>query len=196
MTSVGLRSRAVALLALLLPLAIVAAPPTAAQDDWALLSESGAIALIRHASAPGSGDPAGFDLNDCATQRNLDAQGRAEARAIGEAFRSRGIAVGAVRSSQWCRALETAQLAFPGRVQPDPAFNSFFANSAAGPQTTARAIAVLSAWTGPGVLVAVSHQVNITALTGVVAGEGAGVIVRMQDGRPVVTGRLPPPEVD
>lgn len=195
MMALGRPQLVLALLALLLPLAVVTAPPAAAQDDWALLSEAGAIVLFRHARAPGSGDPVGFDLDDCTTQRNLDAAGRAEARAIGEAFRSRGIAVGAVRSSQWCRAVETAQLAFPGRVQPDPAFNSFFANSAAEPQTTARAIGVLSAWTGPGVLVVVSHQVNITALTGVVAGEGAGVIIKMRDGRPVVTGRLPPPGV-
>jgi hypothetical protein len=98
-----------------------------------------------------------------------------------------------VVSSQWCRALETAELAFPGRVQPDPAFNSFFADSAAEPQTTAQAVNILGGWTGPGVLVAVTHQVNITALTGITPREGEGVIVTMRGGAPTVEGLLPPP---
>lgn len=179
----------------LAPLLFVIVPPAAAQGDWALLSQPRAIVLFRHTSAPGSGDPAGFALGDCTTQRNLDERGRAQARAIGEAFRARGIVVGRVVSSQWCRALETAQLAFPGRVEQDTAFNSFFADPAEQPQTTARALATLSRWTGPGVLVAVTHQVNITALTGITPGEGAGVIVRMQGATPTVIGRLPVPAV-
>ncbi len=183
------------LLTLLLPLVLIVAPSAAAESEWALLDQPGTIVLFRHASAPGSGDPAGFALGDCGTQRNLSGQGRAQARAIGEAFRSRGVAVGRVLSSQWCRALETARLAFPGRVQPDPAFNSFFADSSAEPTTTARALATLAGWSGPGALVAVTHQVNITALTGIVPGEGAGVIIRMQGGAPTVMGLLPPPVV-
>ncbi len=132
-------------------------------------------------------------LGDCATQRNLDNAGRAQARAIGEAFRAEGVTVGRVLSSQWCRALETAQSAFPGRVEPDPAFNSFFANPADGPRTTAAALAILSSWTGPGALVAVTHQVNITALTGITPSEGAGVIVRVRNGTADVLGQLPLP---
>lgn len=180
----------------LLPLLFVIVPTAAAQGRWELLSGPRAIVLFRHANAPGSGDPAGFSLGDCATQRNLNERGRAQARAIGQEFRARAIAVGRVLSSQWCRARETAELAFPGRVQTDPAFNSFFADSADEPQTTARALDTLSHWTGPGVLVAVTHQVNITALTGVSPSEGEGVIVRMQDGIPTVMGRLPPPAAD
>lgn len=180
------------MLTLLLPLLFVAVPAAAEEGDG-LLGETGAIVLLRHTSAPGTGDPTDFALGDCATQRNLDERGRAEARAIGEGFRARGVAVGRVLSSQWCRARETAQLAFPGRVEPDSAFNSFFANPAAGTRTTARALDTLSRWRGPGVLVAVTHQVNITALTGIVTSEGAGVIVRMRDGAPIVMGALPPP---
>lgn len=134
-------------------------------------------------------------LGDCATQRNLSERGRAEARAIGAEFRSRGVAVGRVLSSQWCRTMETAELAFPGRVQPDPAFNSFFANPQDEPRTTARALDTLGRWTGPGVLLVVTHQVNITALTGITPSEGAGVIVRMQGGVADVIGQLPPPVV-
>ena len=179
----------------MLPLLFLAVPPAAADGDWTLLSQPRAIVLLRHTSAPGTGDPAGFTLGDCSTQRNRDERGRAQARALGEAFRTRGVAVGRVVSSQWCRTLETAQLAFPGRVEPDPAFNSFFANPRDEPQTTARALATLAGWAGPGVLVAVTHQVNITALTGVTPSEGAGVIVQLRDGTPVVIGRLPPPAV-
>ena len=139
----------------------------------------------------GTGDPPGFVLGDCATQRNLDERGRAQARAIGAEFRAREVGVGRVLSSQWCRALETARLAFPGRVEPDSALNSFFADSGEQPRTTARALDTLAGWTGPGVLVAVTHQVNITALTGVIPAEGEGVILRMQGRTPAVIGRLP-----
>ena len=113
----------VLLLSFLLPLS-----PASAEEGWDLLREPGANILFRHANAPGAGDAAGFVPGDCATQRNLDEWGRNQARAIGEAFRARGIAVGAVLSSQWCRARDTADLAFPGQVREEPAFNSFFGN--------------------------------------------------------------------
>lgn len=151
----------------------------AAADGWDTLARPGAIVLFRHATAPGAGDPPGLRLGDCSTQRNLDAQGRAEARALGEQFRRRGIAVGAVLSSQWCRARETAQLAFGDRVREEPAFNSFFGQ---GPQQrdaqTAQARRLLREWQGPGALVVVTHQVNITALTGHATASGEGVVVR------------------
>lgn len=178
---------------LLLPLLLGFASARAEGDPWPLLKQPGAIILFRHATAPGTGDPAGFVLGDCATQRNLDEKGRAEARALGEAFRARGIAVGRVLSSQWCRARETAELAFPGQVAEEPAFNSFFGNRADEPEATARARQILMGWQGPGVLVAVTHQVNITALTGIAPRSGEGVIVRFQAGGIEVLGRLPPP---
>jgi phosphohistidine phosphatase SixA len=177
------------LLALLMPV-------SAAQADeagWSLLKEEGAIVLFRHAIAPGTGDPANFVLGDCATQRNLDDRGRAQARAIGQAFESRGIAVGKVLSSQWCRTQETAELAFPGRVETYPAFNSFFEDRSAEPESTAAARAVLREWKGPGALVVVTHQVNITALTGIAPASGEGIIVTLRDGTAKVLGRLPPP---
>ena len=177
---------------LLLPLVAPFATARAGADPWRLLEESGAIILFRHANAPGTGDPAGFVLGDCATQRNLDGKGRAEARALGAAFRSRGIAVGRVLASQWCRARETAELAFPGKVLEDPAFNSFFGDRANEPAATARALQILGDWRGPGVLVAVTHQVNISALTGIAPRSGEGIIVRMGQGGAEVLGRLPP----
>lgn len=175
------------------PLLFAIAPAVADEASWKDLVEPGAMVLFRHANAPGTGDPAGFVLDDCATQRNLDERGIAQARAIGAAFRQRGIAVGQVLSSQWCRARDTAELAFPGQVRIEPAFNSFFSNWAAEPVATAEARRVLSSWKGAGVLVVVTHQVNITALTGVVPSSGEGVVVGMRNGALTVLGRLPPP---
>ena len=177
------------LMALLLPLTAAQAE----EADWNLLKEEGAIVLFRHAIAPGTGDPANFVLGDCTTQRNLDERGRAQARAIGEAFESRGIAVGKVLSSQWCRTRETADLAFPGRTETNPAFNSFFEDRSSEPETTAAARAILKDWKGPGVLVVVTHQVNIQALTGISPASGEGIIIAMRNGTAEVLGRLPPP---
>ncbi len=179
---------------LLLP---VLAPLAAWADtsDWDLLRRDGAIVLFRHANAPGTGDPPGFRLDECSTQRNLDARGRAEAKAIGEAFRAQGIKVGRVLSSQWCRARETADLAFPGEAREEPAFNSFFSNRANEPAMTARAKAILASWEGPGVLAVFTHQVNITALTDVVPKPGEGIIVQAGAVALRAAGRLPPPRV-
>ena len=171
-------------------LALAALPlPAAAADPWDALRDGG-IVLFRHAEAPGFGDPPGMRLGDCATQRNLDGAGRAQARRIGEAIRARGIAVGAVLASQWCRTLETAELAFPGQVRAEPAFNSFFDDRGAGPAQTAAVRAILLGWAGPGALVVSTHQVNITALTGIVPASGEGVVLRRESGSLVVVGRI------
>ena len=90
------------------------------------LKDGGYILMIRHALAPGTGDPVNFKIGDCSTQRNLDDRGRAQARSIGERLRSSGIAKARVYSSQWCRCLETAELINLGSATPLPALNSFF----------------------------------------------------------------------
>lgn len=181
--------------------AIVAAAGTMAHADeagWAALAKPGAIALFRHATAPGVGDPPAMKLGICATQRNLDAQGQAEARRLGKLFRDRGIQVGAVMHSQWCRTEETARLAFEGSapLRDEPAFNSFFGSrgEGEGDRQTAAAREVLRRWKGPGVLVVVTHQVNITQLTGSTLSSADGVVVRVPDGNgPLqVLGRLGP----
>jgi hypothetical protein len=172
---------------------VFAARPAVASEEaaWAAL-RGGAIVLFRHAIAPGGGDPAGFRLGDCATQRNLDEAGRRQAQRIGEAFRSRGVAVGRVLTSQWCRTRETAELAFPGRKQDEPAFNSFFDDRSLGPAQTAAARPILLNWRGPGALVVSTHQVNITALTGIVPASGEGVVLRTDGGALAVVGRIRP----
>lgn len=163
----------------------------ATDDGWSALRD-GAIVLFRHANAPGGGDPPGFRLGDCTTQRNLDDAGRRQARRIGEAFRTRGIRVGAVLSSQWCRTRDTATLAFGAAVQEDARFNSFFQTPEQSDPQSAAARRVLTQWQGPGVLVVSTHQVNITALTGIVPASGEGVVLRAQGGELQVLGRVRP----
>lgn len=179
--------------ALLLSAAIAASPivPAARADDadWAALRQPGAVALIRHARAPGTGDPPGFRLGDCASQRNLSDDGRAQARCLGETMRSRGVAVARVLSSEWCRARDTAMLAF-GAAEAFPAINSFFADRTDEPEQSDAARAAIGAWRRDGVLVMVTHQVNITALTGIFPREGEIVVVRGVGGRVVVEGRI------
>jgi phosphohistidine phosphatase SixA len=164
----------------------------AEQGPWDLLRQRGAIVLFRHANAPGSGDPAGFKLGDCATQRNLDETGHAQARRIGAAFRAQKVMVARVWSSQWCRARDTARLAFPGRQRDAPAFNSFFADTESRERQTRDALLAFALWKSPGVLVVVTHQVNITALTGVIPAMGEGIIVRVEGDALDVVGRITP----
>ncbi|MEO8249189.1 MAG: histidine phosphatase family protein [Burkholderiales bacterium] len=159
---------------------------------WQAL-KGGAIVLLRHANAPGVGDPPGFKLEDCATQRNVDADGQAQALAIGKAFAAHGVTVGAVWSSAWCRAKETAGLAFPGKVRLEPMFNSVFGDKTLESVKTPSARDLLLGWSGPGALVVVSHQVNIQALTGVAPRAGEGVVVKAREGRVEVVGRIEAP---
>lgn len=174
-------------LVLLAPVAVNASEA----DAWAAL-KAGAIVLIRHADAPGFGDPDNFKLDDCATQRNLADAGRRQARRIGERFRAEQVTVTKVLSSQWCRTTETAELAFLGKVTGDATFNSFFNDRRDEPKQTQQALALLSAWTGPGTLVVVTHQVNMTALTGIVPASGEGIVLRVNKGQLTIIGRIKP----
>ncbi len=158
---------------------------------WDALQRGG-IALFRHANAPGGGDPPGMRIGDCSTQRNLDETGRTQARRIGDAFSARGVAINRVLTSQWCRTVETAELAFPGRVLPEPIFNSFFDDRRNGPAQTRAALEILKEWRGPGALVVTTHQVNITGLTGVVPSSGEGIVVRWDGQALQVVGRIRP----
>ena len=145
-------------------------------NDWDALETPGAFAIMRHALAPGTGDPARFVVEDCTTQRNLDDRGRVQAKAIGAAFRERGIAFDAVLTSQWCRCRDTAQLLDLGAVTEVAAFNSFFRNyDRRAPQTEA-ALEVLNARTDRPIIV--THQVNISALTGRGTRSGEVLVVR------------------
>lgn len=175
----------------LLSLLALMMPKTVLAND-ALWSElrNGGIVLFRHALAPGTGDPSTFTLNDCSTQRNLNDVGRADAVRIGTIFREKAIPVSKVLTSQWCRCRETAILAFPDKPQDAPIFNSFFRDRSTEPEQSRDAKALLQNWAGPGALVVVTHQVNITALTGIFPASGEGIVVRIDNKNVTVVGRL------
>lgn len=163
---------------------------------WALLAKPGHVALMRHADAPGTGDPADFRLGDCATQRNLGERGREQARRLGAEFRRRAIPVALVLTSQWCRARETAALMALGPTEDEPAaLNSFFGRPGEREAATAalrQRLAALPA--DAGLVLMVTHQVNITALTGVFPASGEMVVLKRDATGAVATvGRLPPP---
>jgi phosphohistidine phosphatase SixA len=161
---------------------------------WSLLQQgdTGYVVMMRHALAPGTGDPPNFRLEDCSTQRNLSAQGRAQARQIGEAFRRRGIKVSRVLSSQWCRCLETARLLNLGPVKPFTPLNSFFRDrSAIARQTTEVREFITANRNTVGTIILVTHQVNITALTDIVPQSGESVVLRANEQDQVeVIGRI------
>ena len=170
----------------LLPVALIAAfclPPAAADADvrFASLSEPGIVAIMRHALAPGSGDPGSFVLDDCATQRNLDARGRQQARAIGAAIRAAGATVDQVHTSQWCRCRDTARLLNLGPVEELPALNSFFRNPARADAQTAELRHFLASVPPGETVILVTHYVNIRALTG--RGVASGEVVLLEIGR-------------
>ncbi len=173
--------------ALALMVAVNAASPSFAADQpsWQALKSGGHLALLRHAVAPGTGDPSDFVLGDCATQRNLSQEGRAQADRIGDRFRANGISAAKVFSSQWCRCLETAELLGLGPVEELPVLNSFFRRSdLRDPQTRALKTWIEGADLGEPVVL-VTHQVNITALTGVFPASGELVVVRFDGGNKV-----------
>jgi phosphohistidine phosphatase SixA len=188
-TILGCQTVVAAILVVSVALSASAAASEAAA--WDALRR-GAIVLFRHAHAPGTGDPAGMRIGDCATQRNLDASGRAQAKRIGQALRKSGVAVGRVLSSEWCRARETAELALPGRVETEPAFNSFFSDPKNRTAATAAARRLLLDWRGPGALVVTTHQVNISALVGRSTASGEGIVVEPRGEALAVVGSIRP----
>jgi broad specificity phosphatase PhoE len=163
-----------------LSLAPCAAPAPAATDAaaWAALQAGGHVALLRHAlTTPGVGDPPGFRAGDCATQRNLSDEGRAQARRLGQAFAARGVTVERVLSSPWCRCIDTAQLAF-GRAEVADEFGNLYTHPERRAAQLPRMRERVSGWRGRGNLVLVSHGATVQALTGVYLGMGELLIVR------------------
>jgi phosphohistidine phosphatase SixA len=154
----------------------------ASEEAWQALRQGGTVALLRHARAPGSGDPANFRLDDCSTQRNLSEEGRRQAQRIGDQFRTRKVPVERVLASRWCRALDTARLAFGTLAQPSAPLDSFFSGREQEPAQTQALRRLIEEWPSTGVLVLVSHQVNITALTGIFPSEGEMLVLKPMAG--------------
>jgi phosphohistidine phosphatase SixA len=159
-----------------------AAAPLVGRANASLAGQArqGGVLLIRHASTePGLGDPPGFRIGQCSTQRNLSEAGRAEARAMGEWFRQHQLQPQAVLSSQWCRCQETARLAL-GRVQDWPALNSTFAGQGQPDRQLAQMRERLRQLPAGSLEVWVTHQVIMTALAQAYPAMGEGFVVDPQ----------------
>lgn len=165
---------------------------------WQRLKGGGLVVLIRHAATePGVGDPPGFELARCSTQRNLSDAGRASARRIGATFRRHGVPIERVLASRWCRCLDTAQLAF-GRAEPAPMIDSIFRDDEEASERKRDAVrAYLRAFKGQGNLILVTHDVNIRALAGEMVAQGEMVLASIAaDGSLQVLGTIAPPALD
>lgn len=180
---------------------LLAAAPARAEDAgsaWAALAGDGAVAIIRHAKAPGpSPDPPGARLEDCATQRNLSPEGRAQAAKLGALWRAKGAKLGKVISSPWCRCIDTARLMGLG----EPAIDHALYNLLARPPDRAAKVAafkkLIREWKGPGTLVLVTHGISMRAAIGTEGGEGGIVVVRPDAAQAAgfrLVGTIPPPE--
>ena len=156
----------------------------AEEKDLVKQMQSGnSVLMIRHALAPGVGDPEDFDVNDCSTQRNLDQRGRAQAQAIGRWLRDRGINNIKLYSSQWCRCMDTARLMDVGKVTPLPALNSFFESPADREPNLAAVRKFIQDNSKSGeLIVMVTHQVTISGITGKWTDSGHGKLVQMTKG--------------
>ena len=141
------------------------------------LKRSGTVLFIRHALAPGFGDPSHFDVSLCETQRNLNTKGKKQAKAIGSAFRLAGYSGEPVLTSPWCRCRETAVLMNIGPVEKFSGLSSFFENhverSTTLSQLKKRISQILPSSTP---IVMVTHQVVISAITGIAPISGGAVL--------------------
>ncbi|WP_291010331.1 histidine phosphatase family protein [Hydrogenophaga sp.] len=167
------------------PLLARAQNKTEAADFWTQLRQGGNVLLMRHAQTEsGIGDPPNFRIGDCSTQRNLSEAGREQSRRVAAAFQREKIALDEVRSSAWCRCVDTAELAF-GRHTVWSPINSFFQQGGRERQTQA-VLQALQDFKAPRNLVLVTHQVNISALTGSFVAMGEMLLTRpgqMAEGR-------------
>lgn len=163
-----------------------------AQDAFEAARAEGTHILMRHALAPGTGDPADFTLGDCSTQRNLSDEGREQAQRIGERLRENGVEIDVVLTSQWCRSRDTANILGFEPVEDEPTLNSFFRNRGEAAAQTAALTERLKALDAAGQKAAlVTHQVNITALTDVFPASGEMIVIALgDDGQVSVEGRI------
>lgn len=160
---------------------------------WQRVAAGGLVLALRHErTAPGIGDPPGFELAVCATQRNLSDAGRARARATGEGLRARGLVRAEVRSSAWCRCRETAELLGLGPVRHEPALDSFFADRSEAAARVAALRALVAGWRGPATLVLVTHQVNLTGAFGHTVAMGEGLLLEPATATPLALARIVP----
>jgi phosphohistidine phosphatase SixA len=168
--------------------------PLARADEamWALLGRGGYAVLLRHAvTEPGVGDPPGFRLGVCATQRNLSEEGQRDARRLGEELRIRRVPVAGLLSSPWCRCVDTARLAFGREPEIEPALGNLFGRAELEAAQVTALRAMVARPIASGNVFMVTHGSTAYALTGVSPGTAEMVLVEPQPGRSSrVAGRL------
>ncbi|MEM8948055.1 MAG: histidine phosphatase family protein [Pseudomonadota bacterium] len=175
----------------LLTALLLSMPVLADEEGWEAAKRPGTVILMRHALAPGTGDPADFDLADCGTQRNLSDEGREQARKIGVAFKQQGVEITRVLTSQWCRCRETAELLDLGPVEDFPPLNSFFRDRSTAESQIRETLDLLDDLPEDERLVLVTHQVNITGLTDVFPKSGEAIVIDVAaDGDVDLLGRI------
>ncbi|MBU3612118.1 histidine phosphatase family protein [Polynucleobacter sp. MG-27-Goln-C1] len=169
---------------------------TLAQTELASAMQDGQhVLLMRHADAPGYGDPQGYQLNQCATQRNLGERGRKQAQAIGEWLTKQGITKAQVYSSAWCRCLDTATLLNKGSVKKEAALGSFFDDMSQSKKQTEDLAKLIQAErikypNAP--IIMVTHHVNIESFTGKVLNSGDMILVKVNSSGQAVSHKLYP----
>ena len=140
------------------------------------LKEGGKLILIRHSEAPGTGDPANFNLSDCKTQRNLSAEGIEQAKRLGEFFKKNNISFEKVYSSEYCRCKDTARNAFKD-FEIFSGLNSTFADPSKTPAYMKKTKEFIEKLDKNKNYIFVAHHTTIEGLTSTFAGSGEMIIV-------------------
>ena len=160
-----------------------------------LLKKSDHVLLMRHAIAPGVGDPAGYKLQDCKSQRNLDARGREQAKKTGQWLKAQAVGDALVFSSAWCRCKDTAEnLAF-GTIVLEASLNSFFDDMRQGPQSNVnlqKFIGIQLKTKGEKALILVTHHVNIAEFAGENVGSGDMVLAKVNSAGKLLSFKIYP----
>jgi phosphohistidine phosphatase SixA len=177
-------------IASLLFLLLISSAAQATEAGWALLREGGHVVLLRHAYSAGTSDAAQIDFDDCRTQRALSDRGKQQARRLGSLLAARGQPVEQVYTSRFCRARETADLAFGSSLVKDMPALDPGADTSVEQAARNEILALVEGFTGSGNLVLVTHEEVIRSLTGAGAREGEALIVRRSPEGLHIAGRI------
>lgn len=170
---------------------------TAQSDLASKLKDGSHVLLMRHADAPGYGDPQNYQISQCSTQRNLGDLGRKQAKNTGDWLSNQGIEQAKVYSSPWCRCIDTAALLNKGAVKKEVALGSFFDDMSQAKRQTddlVKLIAVERKQNPNMPIIMVTHHVNIQSYMGMVVNSGDMVLVKVDStGKPISFKLYPSP---
>jgi phosphohistidine phosphatase SixA len=176
--------------------AIAASAPAVGTDTWAALQQGGKVILMRHAATERGKNALHHDPRDCAHEARLSAKGRSQATATGQALRERGIVIGEVLASPYCRTMETARLAFGTATASDALFLAEALDAATAGQRNAAALRLVGSHRGPANRVLVTHEPNIVAIALESVEPGGMLVLAPKGGSEFdVLGKLTPSDV-